>query len=223
LRRRARFNKTLFAIETIAVIGAGRLGRGIARDALRGGYKTILEDISRERLEAAADWIRDHETESGAETAKVRALGAQECSTLRKESGRSNLGSIITTSKLEEAIREADLIIETVPEEMEMKIELFTIFDKFAKPNAILASATPALSVAEMSAVTFCRERCIGIEFFHVGSETNRVELVVTLDTSESAVAACREVASRMGKEAVLVRETDSGDRSGSKAKSTVG
>jgi 3-hydroxybutyryl-CoA dehydrogenase len=172
-------------IVTIAVIGAGDRGREIAAAALFAGYRTILEDVSESRLEGAA----------GA----LSRLGAEVCSQL------------ITASTVEDAVRDADLIIEAVAEEMEMKIELFTIFDKFAKPGAILASSSPMLSIGDMASVTFCGERCIGMRFPAAADGKNILELVCAPETSEETVAACREVARRMGKEIIVVRETEPG------------
>ena len=80
---------------------------------------------------------------------------------------------------------EAELIIETVSDEMEMKIELFTIFDKFAKPGAIFASTTTSLRITDLAAVTFRPERCIGMRFFtDFAQHTGRLELVKGRETS---------------------------------------
>src|SRR5258708_16564450 len=129
-------------IQTIAVIGAGEVGREIALACLLGGYRTILEDISESRLERAAAWIADRANASAQARSRLR-----------------------TASNIEEAVREADLIIEAVAEEMEMKIEMFTIFDKFAKPDAIFGSSSPSLSISEFGAVTFFPQRCLGLRF----------------------------------------------------------
>src|ERR1700730_16896989 len=149
-------------IQTIAVIGAGGHGREITLAALLAGYRTILEDVSESRLERAAAWLANG-ANVGAE-ARSRRVRAR---------------------KIEEAVREADLIIEAVAEEMEMKIEMFTIFDKFAKPDAIFASSSPAISIAELAAVTFCPERCIGMRFVSMAGHTDVLELLHTPDTSE--------------------------------------
>jgi 3-hydroxybutyryl-CoA dehydrogenase len=166
-------------IQTIAVIGAGDLGREIALASLLAGCRTILEDVSDSRLRQAVDWIGN--------------LSAEARSRLR------------TASKIEEAVREADLIIEAVAEEMEMKIEMFTIFDKFAKPDAIFASSSPSISIAELAAVTFCPERCIGMRFVSVPWK-NTLDLVYAPQTSEETVARCREVGRRMGKEIMVAK-----------------
>ena len=173
-------------IQTIAVIGAGNQGRAIAMAALLGGYRTILEDVSENRLKRAAAWIA-----GGAN------VGAE---------ARSRL---VLASKIEEAVREADLIVEAVAEEMEMKIEMFTIFDKFAKPDAIFASSSPSLAIAELAAVTFCPERCIGMRFASKTGHADTLELVRTPQTSEETVARCRAVGLRMGKEVMVVAERE--------------
>jgi 3-hydroxybutyryl-CoA dehydrogenase len=183
-------------VKTIAVIGAGTMGRGIAYASALGGYRTILEDISLPRLEQAVAWIQQA-LDEGVSRGKVEA-------TIRGVV----LKQLTTANKVEDAIREADLIIEAVPEEMEMKMELFTIFDKFAKANAIFASNTSSLSIAEMSDVTVYRERCIGMHFFNPVPKMRLIELVKTPLTSDETIATCREVGRRMGKEVVIVKDS---------------
>jgi 3-hydroxybutyryl-CoA dehydrogenase len=183
-------------VKTIAVIGAGTMGRGIAYASALGGYRTILEDISQGKIQQAVAWIQrafDEGVSRGKVEAAIRGVA---------------LKQLTTANKVEEAIREADLIIEAVPEEMEMKMELFTIFDKFAKANAIFASNTSSLSITEMSDVTVYRERCIGMHFFNPVPKMKLIELVRTPLTSDETVATCREVGRRMGKEVVVVKDS---------------
>ena len=182
-------------VKTIAVIGAGTMGRGIAYAAAFGGYKTVLEDISSRVLEQAVAWIRQS-FEEGVARGKVEA-GVPE----------KALALISTATDVKDAIRNAELIIEAVPEELEMKLELFTIFDKFAKTGAILASNTSSLSITDFTDITVSRERCIGMHFFNPVPKMKLIELVRTPHTSEETVVTCREVARRMGKEVVLVNE----------------
>jgi 3-hydroxybutyryl-CoA dehydrogenase len=183
-------------IKTIAVIGAGTMGRGIAYAAAFGGYTTVLEDISPQMLEESARWIAKS-FEEGAARGKVDS----------KVRDRA-LSSITTANSVQDAIRDADLIIEAVPEEMEMKMELFTIFDKFAKPGAIFASNTSSLSISDMSDLTVSRERCIGMHFFNPVPKMKLIELVKTPFTSQNTVDICTEVGRRMGKEVVVVQES---------------
>jgi 3-hydroxybutyryl-CoA dehydrogenase len=182
-------------VKTIAVIGAGTMGRGIAYAAAYGGYQTVLEDISRPMLDQAIGWIRQS-FEEGVARGKVEA-GARD----------KALSLISTANNVEDAIRDAELIIEAVPEELEMKLELFTIFDKFAKTGAIFASNTSSLSITDFTDVTVSRDRCVGMHFFNPVPKMRLIELIRTPHTSDETVATCREVAGRMGKEVVIVNE----------------
>ena len=182
-------------IKTIAIVGASALGRTIAYTAALAGYRTILEDVSRSTLEQGIDWVAqalDDDVSRGKINAATRD---------------ATFANLRTEPSAEDASREADLIIETVADEMEMKIELFTIFDKFAKPGAIFASTTTSLSISELAAVTFCPERCIGMRFASDGQKGSRLELVRGSDTSEDTVAACREVGRRMDMEVSVLRD----------------
>ena len=170
-------------IETIAVIGAGDQGRETACAALFAGYRVILEDVSEKRLAHAVDWIAQLNPEVHSR--------------------------LFTATQIEEAIREADLIVEAVAEEMEMKIEMFTIFDKFAKSHAIFASSSSLFSIAELAAVTFCPDRCIGMRLVSRNGQAEAFELGRAPSTSEETVARCCEVVRRMGKEALVMPEKE--------------
>ena len=183
-------------VKTITVIGAGTMGRGIAAVAAQGGYRTILEDVSAQSLEKAVKWIAES-LEEGVQRGKLSA-----------EVRDQALARIETSRDIENSIHEADLTIEAVPEEMETKLEIFTLLDKFAKPRAILASNTSSLSVTEMAAITFRPEFCIGMHFFNPVPKMKLLEIVRALETSEATLAACVEVGKRMGKEVVVVRES---------------
>jgi 3-hydroxybutyryl-CoA dehydrogenase len=182
-------------VKTIAVIGAGTMGRGIAYAAAFGGFNTVLEDVSRHVLEQGLAWIRQS-FEEGVAQGKVEARVRDKA-----------LSLITTASTVEEAIRDADLIIEAVPEELEMKLELFTIFDKFGKAGAIFASNTSSLSITDFTDIIVSRDRCIGMRFFNPVPKMKVIELARTPHTSDETIAACREVARRMGKEVVVVNE----------------
>jgi 3-hydroxyacyl-CoA dehydrogenase len=186
-------------VKTIAVIGADALGRGIASIAALSGYDTVLEDVSDERLAKAAARIeRNHKSFVAGSTPEARGRDAAAAARL----------SLAHT--VEDAIRDADLIIETLPDEMEMQIELFTILDKFAKPNAIFAS-TGFLSITELAEITFCADRCIGMRFAESAEGMGAIELIKLVkgaETSQETIAQCAEVARRMGREVVVLDET---------------
>src|SRR6202034_4500233 len=138
-------------IKTIAVIGAGTMGRGIAYAAALGGYRSVLEDVSPEMLEQGTAYIS---------------------------------------------------------QALEVKLEIFTIFDNFAKPDAILASNTSSLSITEMASITFRAENCIGMHFFNPVPKMKLLEMGRGLETFEAALQTCGEVGGRMGKEVVVIRES---------------
>jgi len=183
-------------IKTIAVIGAGIMGRGIAHAAALGGYRTILEDILPASLRKAETEIRSHLN-------KAVELGKS-----KQEDADAAFARIEYAGSVEEAARAADLVIEAVPEEMESKIEIFTLLDKICRPHTILASNTSSLSVTEIAAVTYRAPRCLGMHFFNPVHKMKLLEIVRALETSESTLAAAVDVGRRMGKEVVVVRES---------------
>jgi 3-hydroxybutyryl-CoA dehydrogenase len=182
-------------VETIAVIGAGTMGRGVGYAAALGGYQTVLEDVSEPVLAKALDCIRGT-FEEGVKRGKVEPAVRD-----------AALTRIVTCQAMDEAIRNAELIIESVPEELEMKREVFTIFDKFAKPNAIFASNTSSLSISAFTGSAVARGRCIGMRFFNPVPKMRLVEIVRTPQTTGETVATCVAVAHRMLKETIVVQE----------------
>ncbi len=182
-------------IETIAVIGAGIMGRGIAHVAALGGYRTILEDILPASLRRAEGEIRGN-------LGKAIELGK-----VSKADADAALDRLEYASNVEDAAREADLVIEAVPEEMESKIEIFTLLDKICRPHTILASNTSSLSVTEMASVTYRARKILGMHFFNPVHKMRLLEIVRALETDDETIAAGVEVGRRMGKEVVVIKE----------------
>lgn len=183
-------------IKTISVIGAGIMGRGIAHAAALGGYRTILEDIVPASLRRAESEIR-------ANLDKAVELGK-----VSKEAADAAHSRIEYAGSVEEAAREADLVIEAVPEEMESKIEIFTLLDKICRPETILASNTSSFSITEIASVTYRAPKCLGMHFFNPVHKMKLLEVVRGLETDESTIAACSEVGKNMGKEVVVIKES---------------
>jgi 3-hydroxybutyryl-CoA dehydrogenase len=183
-------------MKNITVIGAGTMGRGIAYAGLVGGFRVVLEDVSAAMLEQAQASIRD----SLAEGVARGEMSAE-------ESARA-LERFSVTSDVGEACREAELVLEAAPEDMELKLELFTQFDKFARPAAVLASNTSSLSITEMAAITSRPAQCVGMHFFNPVPKMKLIEIVRGLETSAETVETCREAGRRMGKEVIVVRES---------------
>ena len=183
-------------VKTVGVIGAGTMGRGVAYAAALGGYRTILEDVMPETLAKGTAWIRQS-LDEGVQRGKVEA-----------DARDAALALLETSSSVEDVCREADFLIEAVPEEMELKLELFTLFDRFAKPKAVLASNTSSLSVAEMAEMTYRPELCVGMHFFNPVPKMRLIEIVKAPKTSDETIEICRELGRRMGKEVVVVKES---------------
>ena len=183
-------------IKTVSVIGAGIMGRGIAHAAALGGYRTILEDILPASLRKAESEIRSN-LDKAVELGKVSAADAD-----------AAYKRIEFAGSVEEAAREADLVIEAVPEEMESKIEIFTLLDKVCRPETILATNTSSFSITEIASVTYRAPKCVGMHFFNPVHKMKLLEIVRALETDDTTLAAASEVGKRMGKEVVVIRES---------------
>jgi 3-hydroxybutyryl-CoA dehydrogenase len=183
-------------IKTIAVIGAGIMGRGIAHVAALGGYRTVLEDVLPAALRKAEGEIRAN-LDKAVELKKVSS-----------DEARAAVGRLEYASSVEEAAREADLVIEAVPEEMESKIEIFTLLDKICRPGTILASNTSSFSVTEIASVTYRAKKCVGMHFFNPVHKMKLLEVVRALETDNETIASAVEVGGRMGKEVVVIKES---------------
>ena len=183
-------------VKSIAVIGAGTMGRGIAYAAVVVGYRTILEDVSADVLERATAWIHQA-LDEGVARGKVS-----------REQQEKARGLLSLVRSVEEAGCQAELLIEAVPENMPLKLGIFQTLNRVASKRTIFASNTSSLSIAELSAVVENPGRVIGMHFFNPVPKMKLLELVTTPTTSDEAIAACREIGQRMGKEVVVVRDS---------------
>jgi 3-hydroxybutyryl-CoA dehydrogenase len=182
-------------VRTIAVIGAGTIGRGIAQLSALGGFRTILEDILPASLRQAETEIRD-------------ALDlATERGAITRAAADAALARIEYASTVEQAARAADLVIEAVPDEMESKIEIFTLLDKVARPATILASNTSSFSVTELASVTYRASKILGMRFAGPSGEIKVLEIVRGQETDDETVAACAEAGRCMGQRVAVIAE----------------
>ncbi len=182
-------------VRTVAVIGAGIMGRGIAHVSALGGYRTILEDI----LPAS---LRKAESEIRANLDKAVELGKVE-----KPKADAAIRNIQYAGSVEEAVREADIVIEAVPEEMESKMEIFSMLDRMCPPHTILATNTSSLNITEIASVTMRAEKCVGMHFFNPVHKMKLIEVVRSADTDDETLETALEVGRRMGKETVAINE----------------
>jgi 3-hydroxybutyryl-CoA dehydrogenase len=182
-------------IQTIAVLGTGTMGRGIAHVSALAGFATHLFDTSAEALKKAEATIHKN-LAKGVEIGKVQAEAA--------ETARQGLH---LHESLADAVAQADLVIEAVPEDMALKIRIFGEVSRACPAHALFASNTSALSITEMAAGSDRPERFAGMHFFNPVHVMKLLELVRGLQSSEETLAAMRQVGVRMGKEVVLVNE----------------
>ncbi len=182
-------------VRTLAVIGAGTMGRGIAHVATLAGYTVYLHDVSAEILQKALTAICGV-LEEGIRRGKVTPQ--------EKEAALSSLHPV---QKLEDAAPMADLVIEAVPEKLALKQEVFRALDRLCRPEAILASNTSSLSIGEIASVTGRPERVLGMHFFNPPHIMKLVELVRHDRTAPEVIETARRVAERMKKEAIVVRD----------------
>jgi len=183
-------------INTITVIGAGTMGRGIAYTASLAGYATKLYDVEDKILNAAVENI----------TGSFRK--AVDKAILTQEAATPALARLQTTTDLAAAAGEADFIIEAVPERIDLKIALFRQLDEITSPHAIFATNTSSLSVTEMAGATKRPGQVIGMHFFNPVPLMKLIEIIRGLETSEATIAATQEVSQMMKKETVLINES---------------
>jgi 3-hydroxybutyryl-CoA dehydrogenase len=127
---------------TVAIIGAGPLGRWLALAAARAGFRVLLEDVMPATLHHAQEYVRSQ-------------LGSS-------APGFDRL-PIAFVSSIEDAVREADLAIDCVPDELESKLEILWLLDRMAPPRTVLATPTTQLSIADLAGCTYRPEKCVAI------------------------------------------------------------
>jgi len=180
----------------VAVLGSGTMGQGIAQLAAQAGYPTRLHDADPVALERGV--------------AKARAgiqllLGKGK---LTPEEAAAAGVRLAAAPSLAAAVQGAGLVIEAVPERLDLKIELLRAVAGLAPPQAILASNTSSLSLTEIAAGSGCAPRVVGMHFFNPPPVMKLLELVRAEQTSTETVAAARAVGLRMGKEVIEVRDS---------------
>jgi len=175
----------------IAVIGAGNLGRRIAWTAALAGYPTVLEDILPSALRRAQEGIQDNLQES---------IKAGKCSPADAEGATRRL---IFTEHIDQAVRQADLVIESVPDELESKLEIFTLLDKICRPATILVTTSMAFTPDDITDVTYRPDRCTGMRFSPTGF-FQKLEIVRGTETSEHTMSLVTSVAQEMGRKSGL-------------------
>lgn len=184
----------MLTIQSIAVVGAGQMGRGIAQVAAMAGYTVLVYDVSEEGLKKGIDFIHA-QLKKGVEKAKWdEAFVAK------------TMGLIRGVRKIEE-LKESDLIIEAATENKKIKFEIFKNLDAVAKPSALLATNTSSISITEIAAVTKRASKVAGMHFMNPVPVMKLVEGIRGLETSDETFDTIQAVSEKMGK--VFVRAND--------------
>ena len=183
------------AVQRIGVVGLGAMGSGIAQVAVEAGLDVVGREVTADLGDAAADRIGHFLTrkvEKGQRTQEERDAAVARLSTT------TELG----------ALRDCDLVIEAIVEELEPKRALFVELERICRPDAVLASNTSALSVTEIAAATTSPERVIGMHFFNPAPLMPLVEVVRAELSADAAVDTGYAVVERMGKTPVRCHDT---------------
>jgi 3-hydroxyacyl-CoA dehydrogenase len=194
---------------TIALIGATAIAELIATQALRANLKVIIDDVSDARLQATSRHLRavvgaqdycapgPHDQSASPQTGfsfSHTPIPQDQPPSPKPDLPPSNspaIPNLQLTQSIESAIRSADFLIDTLPDDLEVKLELFTLFDKFAKPNAIFIT-TGSLPIDDLAAITFCPDRCLAVRLTITPyKRVPTFELIPAQQTSSRTLAKC--------------------------------
>lgn len=178
---------------TIALIGATPVAQQITARALRAGLNVIIDDVSDSRLQSISAQLRSNFPDN-VRAQHCCAPGPQDQSAPAKSdfsSSPATTSNLLLTQSIDSAIRAADFLIDTLPDDLEVKLELFTLFDKFAKPNAIFIT-TGIIPIDDLAAITFCPDRCITVRFTTAPNDAEpSFQLIPGTQTSSQTLATC--------------------------------
>src|SRR5262245_13270220 len=183
-------------IRRVAVIGAGTMGHGIAQAAAMAGYQTRLTDTSADALTAAVSRIASN------------LAGAVSRSKMTQHDADAAIARIATGADLAASVGDADLVIEAVAEDLDIKQQLFGQLDAVVGDAAILATNTSSLSITRIAGATRRPERVVGMHFFNPVHIMKLVEVIAHPQSDSAVIAAAREAAEQMGKTTIVVRDT---------------
>jgi 3-hydroxybutyryl-CoA dehydrogenase len=182
-------------IQKVGVVGLGTMGAGIAQLSVQGGYETVAREVSDELAQRGRTTI-DRYLGRGVEKGR-----------LSQDERDAALGRLELTTELSD-LAGCDLVIEAVLEELDLKREVFAELDRVCGPDAILATNTSALSVAEIAEATQRPERVVGMHFFNPAPVLPLVEIVRAPKSSDDAVRSAYDWAERVGKQPVTCNDT---------------
>ncbi|TFG06630.1 3-hydroxybutyryl-CoA dehydrogenase, partial [Candidatus Thorarchaeota archaeon] len=182
-------------VKRIAVLGAGQMGNGIAHVCAQAGYEVRMRDIDQKFID------------KGLETIKKNLERGLKKERITQEEIDATLGRIEGVLDLEKAVKDADLVIEAIPEIVKLKLDTWREVEELASKDAIFASNTSSISITQMAAVTNRPERFIGMHFFNPVPVMGLVEIIKGAATEDATVKVIEDVSKKIGKKTVLVNE----------------
>jgi 3-hydroxybutyryl-CoA dehydrogenase len=183
------------AITSVLLLGTGTMGQGIAQVAAAAGLEVRLYDADGARVKAAVSVIETH-TQRSVDKGKLEAADRA-----------SLLGRLVPAASIEEGARGAGLVIEAVPESMELKVELLSRVVAAAPDDSLIASNTSSLSITEIGKRIGASDRTIGMHFFNPPPVMELLEIVRGMQTSEHAIETALRLARRLGKTPIVVSD----------------
>jgi 3-hydroxybutyryl-CoA dehydrogenase len=183
-------------VKTIAVLGAGTMGHGIAQVIAGAGYNVIMRSRKKETLESGLKRIQG----------SLQKLTEKE--KMSQEESEKLLSRITITTDLEKAARDADLIIETIVEDMGIKKEFFGELDKISKKEALLASNTSTLSITEIASTTNRPEKVVGMHFSNPVPLMKPIEIIKGVLTSDETVEVIKGITLKLDKTPIVVKDS---------------
>ena len=185
-------------IELIGVMGGGVMGGGIAQSCVAAGFNVRVRDLTDELNEKTRETMVK---------GRFGLQGAVERGKLTQEQVNAALARLSFTTEVEE-LRDADLIIEAVPEDLDMKRKVFAELDGVIKPAAVFASNTSGFSIADLSQAVSRKDRFAGMHWFSPAFVMKLIEIIHGPDTSEETIQLLEQVGAAMSKETIRVKDT---------------
>ncbi len=186
-------------VKKMAVIGSGAMGNGIAQVGIMAGYTVTMHDIEQRFIDKGLSTIKES-------LAKFAGKGK-----ITGDQKEDMLSRLVATTDLQAAVKDADLVIEAVFEDLGLKKKIFAQLDSFARPDTILASNTSSMSITAIASAATKPERVVGMHFFNPAVMLKLVEVIYANQSSDDAVKTTFDVAKKMGKIPVIVKKDSPG------------
>jgi 3-hydroxybutyryl-CoA dehydrogenase len=184
-------------IKLIGVMGGGLMGGGIAQSCAAAGFPTRIRDLTDELLE---------KTRNSMIAGRFGLQGAVERSKMSQEEMEATVGRLSFTTDIQE-LRDADLIIEAVPENLDLKKQVFAELDRIIKPEAVFATNTSGFAISDLNRAVARKDRFIGMHWFSPAFVMKIVEVIDAPETSEETKQLLEDFSARLGKEVVHVKD----------------